>query len=476
MSKLLVASQISYAAFLISGIRNIWLAKVLLPEHLAANTLSSLLIALGLFMDFGAVYSLKRVNPSDLSNRQTKVHVLGNIKNSMVVSLTLFGIVLGSTGIALILLGKPELSIGFLAGGAILPIQALSNLRNASYVALGKNVRGSSVMLVSVAINFVATLALLPILNELVIVATPIIGYLVALGIDSMVRGSLGLPKANLVLGFKSFRNLASANRSLSHIQILAFALVTIESWLAFAFLSLKDAATLGLIANVTVAISVFPITFSNHIQSRIAIENAGESLKRVHGLLKHSRIFLLDSLAFVSMVGAIGMTLLIHFYLPIYKDGLIALWVMVLSTFFYGSTFYTSSYAIVRGVEKKSSTVQLGTLAFVIITSTSLALVGQLNLITLCWISVSKSILYMYLNSKVIFHTSSSVLVRPLIQLGSTLLRATPILITVSALTFGSIEFIYVGLIIELVITAVRAFPAWKRVRRELTSAIPNN
>jgi hypothetical protein len=469
MRKLLIASQLSYVAFLISGIRNIWLARVLLPEELAANSLSSLLIALGLFMDFGAVYSIKRLNSGYLTEPQRAAPILGNIKNSMVVSLTTFGIILGSTGVVLVSIDQPELSIGFLAAGVILPIQARSNLRNASYIALGKNVRGSAMMLVSVAINFVATIALLPILHELVIIATPVIGYLLGLGTDSMVRGKIRLPKLNLTNGFKSFRIMASENMPLSLNQILAFSLVTIESWLAFAFLGLKEAATLGLIANVTVAISVFPITFSNHIQSRIAKDAFGEDLTRVHRLLRHARIFLLDSLAFVSMAGAICMTLLIQFYLPIYQNGVGALWVMVLSTFLYGSTFYTSSYAIVRGVEKRNSRVQLLVLVFVLIASLSLALVGELNLLNLCWLSVCKSLLYIFLNSKVIFQTSSGALVKPTIQLGSTLLRAIPVLISAAGLIFGLIEMAYAGIAIELVLVSLRLAPSWKYLSREL-------
>ena len=468
IKNLMAASQMSYLAFIVSGVRNIWLAKVLLPEDLAGNSLSSLLIALGLFMDFGAVYSIRRFIPIERAAGKDSTATLLSIKGSMASALSAFGGLLCLVGCVLLLLGKPELSIGFFAGGAILPIQALSNFRNATYVAFGKNTRGATMMLTSVVTNFAATLLLLPLLGKFVIIATPIIGYAVALFIDTKIPGSLLLPRINLIAGAKEFKTLGLKNRSLAINQVLAFSLVTIEAWISYFFLDLKDAASLGLIANLTAAISVFPITFSNQIQSQIVIDKSGNN-SRLHGLLRSSRLFLLESLSFITLSGAVAMTLLIQYFLPAYQYAVLPLWVMALSTFFYGSTFYTSNYAIGMGVEKKVSKVQLLLTLFVLALSMSLASAGALTLLSLCFVCLIKSLLYVYLASQAIYRSSSRTLVRPLAQIITTLLRSIPLLICAVGYFTSLNLLVLLGVVAEAIILSFRIAPTWKAVSQNI-------
>jgi len=386
----------------------------------------------------------------------------------MLSALLAFGAVLGVVGIILTLLGKSELALGFFAGATILPIQGLNNFRNAAYVAFGQNSRGAGMMLICVGINFVSTLILLPIIGRYVIIATPLLGYVVALSLDSRIAGFVKVPRARIAAGAKAFKELTLINKSLAINQILAFSLVTVESWVSYFFLNLRDAAALGLIANLTAAISVFPVTFSNQIQSQIVFEDSRSKL-RVHGMLRASRIFLLESLSFVSLSGAIAMTILIQNFLSNYQFAILPLWIMALSTNIYGSTFYTSTYAIGIRAEHKVSKVQLAATLFVVITCMILVSVGWLTLTTLCLISAAKSLVYLYLSSRVMFLSSSKELVNPLHQTISTLLRSIPLIICLFGYLTGINLFIYIGLVSELILLGFRLQPTWKSLSRQL-------
>lgn len=472
MRGLLLTSQFTYLAFAVSGVRNLWLAAVLLPENLAANSLSSLIIALGLFMDFGAVYSIKRVVPKDISDGKDPSSTLTSIKSAMASTLCMFGLLLAVIGILLVIFGQQSLAIGVFAGSVILPVQGLSNFRNAAYVALGKPTRGSSLILGSVTINFLMTLILEPLIHEYVIIATPVIGYVVALSIDNKFAGNLAVGRIKFPVELRVLSTLAKSNFSLSQNQILAFALVTVESWLAFGLLSLKDAATLGLIANMTAAISVLPVTFSNQIQTHMALKKNKSNLGQIHALIRASRIFLLESLAFVALGGALCMSLLIQNLLPAYSGGLISIWLMALSTFIYGSTFYTSTYPILREVERKISKAQLISISVFLLCSMVLATSGNFNLKLLCFLSAVKSIVYVHSVSRIMYRVSKKALVHPLVQVGSTLLRALPIFICIAGVSAQIIYIVVLGVAIEVTLLATRILPAWKSLAIHLSKA----
>ena len=471
VGKLFASSNVSYLSFLISGIRNLWLAKLLLPQDLASNSLSSLIITLCLFMDFGAVMSIKRIVPKLGNDHSLVSRELAQVKKLMLTPVAFCSILSALVGITLLHLGSDTYALGFLAGAAILPLQSVSNFRSASYVALGKSNRSANLMLLTVASNFMATLALEPILNKWVIVVTPIMGYAISLLVDYQVTGGIVLFQSGWFSKPSEVRLQAKKNVFLFTSQILAFLMVTIESWLSYPFLGMKEVASLGLLMNLIAAISIYPVMFSNQIQSKIVPEEIKNINSSIYSLMRRSRLFLAITLSLVCTLGCLGMTAIILNLLPQYSVAIFPMWLFVISAYFYGNTFYSSNYPIVIGIERKISRNQIFSVGIAVSLSLVLFFCGVLDLATLGAISVIKALIFSHLTTRTLFIYSSKTLSKPTSTLIQNLGFATPLAVCACGFQTNSAIIVFVGVIFELVVCSLLLPREWKAFSKEFNS-----
>lgn len=394
---LLGATQFTFGAFIVAGTRNLLLAKLLGPELLAINSLSTQLLTLLGFLDLGAVLALKRSLPRTHGDAILRRDVL-DVTRKATFSAYVAGCILMFVLTAVTYVNKnSHWTLAFLAACLILPLQGTVAFRSAVYVADSKQIRGSFLYFLSAVINFIATITAFPRLHENVIILGPVTGFVVAIICDNFMKDTPQVPVKRVVT--VSFSTLSKSEyRSMFVIcisQLVAVTLVNAEAYFSFLFMTARDAGCLGLIINLLVAISIFPIALSNQMSPLVNHKNRLNHQRRIHDALLASRDLLLLVMFPVVFLGTYVMQRLIEWKLPMFNQGLVALWVMSIATYVYTVSFFGSTYAMSKDKQREILIAQILAITFQAISVLVLFKFGRLSLETLAITTLLKFVVY---------------------------------------------------------------------------------
>ena len=406
------------------------LAKLLGPDLFAVNSLSSQLLMVLAFLDLGAMISLRRSLPRTAGDELARLQLLCVTRKVSLLSYFAGTLIMLFAGIWGHISGHGQWSLAFLAAGTILPIQGTVTFRSAIYTADNKQVRATSLLLLAAMVNVTVTLACFDILHEGVIVLGPAAGFGVALLADSFTRGATKLPFS--LVTSSNFRWLSRYEYRTMFLlccsQWTAVALVNLESYFSFVSMSAHDVGCLGLIMNILVVVSIFPISLSNQMSPAINHANRKQNNHVIIKMLKASRRLLLVLMLAVILYGTLAFQFLIEWKLPLYVSVIPTLWIMSISTYLYTVTFYASSYAMSKDKQNEILSIQIFALLIQVAMVIVLVLLDRLTLSLLAWTALAKFVTYHVLQSRALKRISNGQLGQPVSDIVTTLVFALPL------------------------------------------------
>jgi len=422
-SSLFGAAQLSALGFFVSGVRNVWLAVEIGAEGLGANSLSSLLISLFVFSDFGAVLYLRKgsgVNkaPPEMPNLSLvlkKISLLSSIGISLVSLLA---------GIIYLFIENFAFAAAFVAAAVVYPVQSSFNFRSTIYSAKGDQIRGSVGSLLASLINFAVSIITVDLIGIWVIVLGPASGFFVTLVSEYLMKSRLRMPIHGILKArVRSIRpEVRRESLKLALSQFLALVLSSSDLVYTICFLGLSVAGELSFVNNLVVLLTIFPVTLSNSMNSRISLSSA-ESKQQTFAKLRSSRSLLLNITAILTIVGTLTFQVVVSKILVDYENTVGWVWILTIAAFLYNSTFYTSTITIAMNAQNIVMKAQVVALVFQFLIVIFLIQFKSLSIFTIAISSLLKMAMYLVVHTVEINRISA----RELPSLGKTILTLLP-------------------------------------------------
>ena len=462
------AAQVSLFSFLISGVRNLWLAVNIGPEGLGVNSISSLLITFFAFSDFGSAlylrkggsskYSLAGATPMVLALR--RVSILSSLFTSAIAFITGFFLIGGTYSGA---------GIAFLAAALIYPIQASFTFRANLHSVMGDQMRGALGSVMASSLNFLISIALFRSLGIWVIAAGPAGGFALTLAFEKFGYSRVPLPLKNVLHSsadlFRGQVFLEALRISIS--QFLAVLLSNSETIIAVLWLALGQVGELSFVNNLLVIIGIFPIVFSNVLSSKIAVQSGDDhKIARTAGSILESKPMFHEALFLISLISTGAFQYVVSEFLPQYVSSFNWLWLLVFAYFLYSSTFYTATFAIALNLQNQIAKIQVTVLALECVSLVLMLKFWQLSLFSLAILALLKSAAYLTLHTLTLRTMSKGVLpgITRMVRDLSPKIFVFATLVTVNIATPG--WPLYLVITLCAILSAMKLRRAWDRYK----------
>jgi hypothetical protein len=459
------SAHLTYAAFAFSAMRNLYLAHGLGPELLAVNSMSTQLLTLVAFLDLGAVLALKQEIPRTREGTHERSNVILRTRYLTYLSYVYTALAMSLLGVINWRQGNSHWGLAFLATAVIAPVQGTIMFRSAVYNASHKQVRGSLGMFIASLTNLVITPALFHEIGPWVIVLCPAFSFLVAFSVDNRLSDSARY-SIRKVVKFR-FREIPIDARKrmllLAGSQLLAISVVNTEAYYSFGLLSAHDAGKLGLVINLLVVLTVFPIMLSTLISPLINHHMRALAQVQIRRYLLDANSLLLSILSCLTLFGTVLFQGLINIALPGYEGAIPSMWILVFATYLYCSTFYASTYAMSHDQQPKVVKAQVIALSVQLMLIVTLVHEHRLTLVTLALTALAKMTIYQFIHSHYMHKISSGELLSPLNMFTKSLVSG--LFLGLGCLASFSDRYVLLGICLlgQLMVTCIQLPSAWK-------------
>lgn len=456
------ASQLSVASFIVSGIRNVWLAASIGLEGLGANSLSSLLISLYLFSDFGAALYLRKGASAQEPLLGVTTLSLALKKVSMVSSFASSIISLG-IGFFFLYFQNSYLGIAFIAAAIIYPIQCAFTFRITLYSVMGNQIRGAAGMFFASLLNLVVSVLLFSTAGIWIIAIGPAFGFAAMLLADSLFGSKAKMALAQVLKA--NLRQVSQAIKiesiKLSASQFLALIMSSSETAIVILLLGLGVAGELSFATNLLIVLTIFPIAFSNTLNNRINTQSTQSMHKTLHMLAAGRKLFLEFSLI-STIVGVVCYQFAVIQFLPVFSGTIDWIWPIAIATYLYNSTFYTSTLTIAMNAQSKVMGAQLIAIATQVVTVAFMYVHDSLSMFTIVMSTLIKAATYFVLHTLTIWRLSKGELpslrraVLPLIP------KVGLLLVCATLQTSSDVVYLYAISFLGVIIYSFKLSKSW--------------
>jgi O-antigen/teichoic acid export membrane protein len=462
------AAQLTTIAFLVSGIRNVWLATAVGVEGLGANSLSSLLISLFAFSDLGAVLYLRKgasshnalVGVTKLSLTLKKVSLFSSLVTCL-LSL--------SAGLFLFTSQNYAYAIAFLAGAFVYPIQSAFIFRSTLHSVKGNQIRGSMGSLIASILNFVISIATIKFIGIWVIIIGPASGFFLALVAELILHSRDRMPYSEILKSRIRIVDVGVKREAfkLALSQFLALVISSSDLVLTIFLLGLGAAGEMSFVNNLVVVLAIFPIALSNSLNSKINVTSA-QSRSETIDKLAVSQNLLLNVTAILTIVGTASYQLLVSKFLPDYSNSVGWVWILTTATYLYNATFYTSTLTIAMNSQNRVMKAQGIALASQLVFVISLILLNCVSIFTIAISAVVKMFIYLFLHSLEVHRLSAGVLPSPTRVIRTLLPQLSVFFACAYLQPAGQQNFLYLLVGMSLLAYSVQVPKDWKRFKQK--------